>query len=499
MNSITLAVRKFLSPVDRLLDHLTSYRLVLYFLYTLLAWSIAGSLVNKIDFLWYQILLSLLVLTFVCLGVNYICSKFLNIAKNNESDYITAAILTLILTPAHSLSGYLLLAFAGAIAMLSKYILVYRKWHIFNPAAFGATVSALVLNHYASWWVGTGFITPLIVIGGLLVLRKTKRFTMVFTFIVIAIAAIAAEAYLNQSSPHLAHVIRLSFVSTPLLFLATVMLTEPLTSPRHKSNYIPYAALVAFLYGYTKLGISPEEALLIGNVFAYIIEPNRRIELKFVRKITEAAGIDSFIFTGKSGLKYAAGQYMEWTLHDNKPDLRGNRRYLTIASSPTEPDLMVTLRIPEKMSKFKQNLENFKKGDKILASQLAGEFVLPKSEKQKIAFLAGGVGITPFRSMVKYAADFGHQRDIHLLYSASNQNEFAFKDTFNEAGKYGLNTTYSTETITADKIAQTIPDYKERVFYISGPYGFVHAMENNLLRLGLPLRKIKTDYFPGYS
>jgi ferredoxin-NADP reductase len=86
-----------------------------------------------------------------------------------------------------------------------------------------------------------------------------------------------------------------------------------------------------------------------------------------------------------------------------------------------------------------------------------------------------------------------------LLYSASNQNEFAFKDTFNEAGKYGLNTTYSTETITADKIAQTIPDYKERVFYISGPYGFVHAMENNLLRLGLPLRKIKTDYFPGYS
>jgi ferredoxin-NADP reductase len=426
MNVLNLWVRKLISPIDKLLDRLTSYRLVLYFLFVLLIWSIVGSLQHKVGYNLYDIILSAVVLFAACLGSNYLISKKLKIAKNNESDYISALIL-------------------------------------------------------------------------ILILRKMKRFIMAITFELVALAAICAESYLNHNSTDFGHLIWLSLISTSLLFFTYIMLTEPQTTPRHMSNYLPYAVLVGFLYGYTKLGISPEQALLIGNVFAYIIEPNRRFELSFVRKVTEASGIDSFIFSGKEKFKYTAGQYMEWTLQDNRPDLRGNRRYLTISSSPTEPDLMFTLRIPEKKSKFKQNLEGFKKGDKILASQLAGEFILPKSEKQKLAFLAGGVGITPFRSMIKYAADFGHQRDIHLLYSANKEDEFAFKGVFGEAKKFGVETSYSAEQITAEKITQTVPDYKERVFYISGPYGFVHAMENNLIGLGLPLRQIKTDYFPGYE
>jgi ferredoxin-NADP reductase len=499
MNNSNVLFRKILKPVDKLLDHIPSYRLVLYTLFVLLTWSIAGSLAHKISFAWYDILLTAAVLLTVCLGSNYLFSKYLNIPKNNESDYVSALILTLILTPTHSFKELLFVAIAGVLAMASKYILAVKKWHVFNPAAFGAVVSGLAFNHYAIWWIGTNFMAPFVILGGLLILRKVKRYTMVAVFIAVALAAILAEAYLNQSSPHIAHLINLTFLSTPLLFFAFIMLTEPLTHPRHATNYFPYAILVGFLYGYTKLGISPEQALLIGNVFAYIIEPNRRIELKFVRKITEVAGIDSFVFSSKQGLKYRAGQYMEWTVHDNKPDLRGNRRYLTISSSPTEPDLMFTLRIPEKMSKFKQDIESLKKGDTVLASQLAGEFVLPKSEKQKLAFLAGGVGITPFRSMVKYATDFGQKRDINLLYSANTQEEFAFKDIFNEAKSYGINTVYTTERINAENIAELVPDYKERIFYVSGPYGFVQAMENNLLRLGLPLKQIKIDYFPGYS
>jgi ferredoxin-NADP reductase/Na+-translocating ferredoxin:NAD+ oxidoreductase RnfD subunit len=499
MNVLNLWVRKLISPIDKLLDRLTSYRLVLYFLFVLLIWSIVGSLQHKVGYNLYDIILSAVVLFAACLGSNYLISKKLKIAKNNESDYISALILILILNPTHSASGLAILALAGIVAMASKYILVINKWHIFNPAAFGAAFSGLAFHEYASWWVGTSFMVPIVFIGGMLVLRKMKRFIMAITFELVALAAICAESYLNHNSTDFGHLIWLSLISTSLLFFAYIMLTEPQTTPRHMSNYLPYAVLVGFLYGYTKLGISPEQALLIGNVFAYIIEPNRRFELSFVRKVTEASGIDSFIFSGKEKFKYTAGQYMEWTLQDNRPDLRGNRRYLTISSSPTEPDLMFTLRIPEKKSKFKQNLEGFKKGDKILASQLAGEFILPKSEKQKLAFLAGGVGITPFRSMIKYAADFGHQRDIHLLYSANKEDEFAFKGVFGEAKKFGVETSYSAEQITAEKITQTVPDYKERVFYISGPYGFVHAMENNLIGLGLPLRQIKTDYFPGYE
>jgi ferredoxin-NADP reductase len=113
--------------------------------------------------------------------------------------------------------------------------------------------------------------------------------------------------------------------------------------------------------------------------------------------------------------------------------------------------------------------------------------------------LAGGVGITPFRSMVKYAMDFKQQRDIHLLYSAATQDDFAFKELFDEAKEIGLEATYATKQVDKELLAKSIPDLLERVFYISGPYGFVHAMEKNLTDLEVPASQIKTDYFPGYG
>jgi Na+-translocating ferredoxin:NAD+ oxidoreductase RnfD subunit len=148
----------------------------------------------------------------------------------------------------------------------------------------------------------------------MLVLRKMKRFIMVITFELTTLAAIGFYTYLNSSTASIGHILWTTVISTAFLFFAYIMLTEPFTSPRHISNYIPYGMIVGFLYGYNKLGITPEEALLIGNVFTYIIEPNRRLPLKFVHKITEAAGIESFVFSGKNNFKYNAGQYMEWTL-----------------------------------------------------------------------------------------------------------------------------------------------------------------------------------------
>jgi ferredoxin-NADP reductase len=210
------------------------------------------------------------------------------------------------------------------------------------------------------------------------------------------------------------------------------MLTEPFTSPRHKTNYLPYAAIVGFLYAYTKLGISPEEALLLGNIFTYVIEPNRRLPLAFAHKIQEAEGIESFVFSGKAGFKYSAGQYMEWTLSQHGSDFRGNRRYLTISSSPTEQDLMFTLKMPEKPS-------------------------------------------------------------------ANSKNEFAFEGLFEEAKEYGLKTSYITKPLDKEGLQKIIPDLGERIFYLSGPYGFVHAMEKNLTDLGVKASNIKTDYFPGYQ
>jgi uncharacterized membrane protein YjjP (DUF1212 family) len=134
MNTLNLWLRRLWSPIDKQLDRLTSYRLVLYFLFVLLGWAILGAALNKFFFTWYDILLSATVLFTACLGTNYYLSKHLHIAKNNESDYISALILTLILTPSHHFTDLLIIAVAGALTQLVGWHQFYGsggfyRWH----------------------------------------------------------------------------------------------------------------------------------------------------------------------------------------------------------------------------------------------------------------------------------------------------------------------------------------------------------------------------------
>src|SRR5581483_10880420 len=122
---------------DSLLDPITSYRLVLYFLYVIAGWAIIFAALNpkSLPFSWWQILVSGLLLMTVCRSAGYFLSRSLDIPRNFESDYITALILLLMLSPATSQNGYLIICLAGSFAIASKYILVVYRRHIFNPAA----------------------------------------------------------------------------------------------------------------------------------------------------------------------------------------------------------------------------------------------------------------------------------------------------------------------------------------------------------------------------
>jgi ferredoxin-NADP reductase len=158
--------------------------------------------------------------------------------------------------------------------------------------------------------------------------------------------------------------------------------------------------------------------------------------------------------------------------------------------------------MPAKASHFKEVLTRYKPGDKILAAHLAGSFSLPSDESKKLAFVAGGIGVTPFRSMAKYLTDSRQTRDIGLLYYASSTDEFAFKDVFDQAAANGMATHYintAAAPISAAAIAQNLPDYKDRLFYISGPFGFVKVVRQALISLGVASTSIKSDYFPGYG
>ena len=148
----------------------------------------------------------------------------------------------------------------------------------------------------------------------------------------------------------------------------------------------------------------------------------------------------------------------------------------------------------------------------IYASQLAGGFVLPKDPNEKLAFIAGGIGVTPFRSMIQQMVNAQDKRSTVLLYGNNKANEIAYADVFNRAEReLGLRTVYAVAQdavpdsnmhhgfIDAALIKREVPDFKERIFYISGPRAMVVRFQKVLGELGIAKSRIKTDFFPGFA
>ncbi|MGE5334980.1 MAG: ferredoxin--NADP reductase, partial [Nitrososphaerota archaeon] len=205
-------------------------------------------------------------------------------------------------------------------------------------------------------------------------------------------------------------------------------------------------------------------------------------------------------------------QYLECTLKHEQADSRGNRRYFTIASSPTENVIRLGVRFYPKGSSYKRALLALGTRGRILGTQIAGDFTLPADPTRKLVFIAGGIGITPYRSMLKYLIDTHERRDIVVLYANKSATDVVYRDVLTDAeAKVGAKVVYTlTDTanvprtwtglagrIDEQMIQGVVPDFRERTFYLSGPPGMVHAHETALKRLGVSRRQIKKDNFPG--
>ncbi len=144
------------------------------------------------------------------------------------------------------------------------------------------------------------------------------------------------------------------------------------------------------------------------------------MKLKLVKKQDEAAGTKSFFFTADKNFSWQAGQYLYLTLGEIT-------KQFTISSSPTEEFIQVTTKI-RKESEFKQALNNVQIGEEVEARAPFGTFALQSQESKNMGhvFLAGGIGITPFRSMIKLNVDKGLRLPMYLIYSNSD-SEFVFK------------------------------------------------------------------------
>lgn len=501
--------------IDSRLSAITMYRLMLYYAGALLIVAFGLGFFKLVPVDPTALAFSGLVITATCWLTNRLFAAILRVPVNAESIYISAFLLILILPPVTAADhlGVAGLVLASFVAIASKFMLAIGRKHVFNPVALGVAASALLLNQPASWWVGGNLVlAPFVLVGGLLVLRKLQRFDMMAAYVVANLMLMLVTAAPGGSGDALMQAVLYS----PLLFAGFAMLTEPLTAPQARWPRMAFGTLVGALSSpnihFGSFYLTPEIALLAGNVLAYAVSPKGRLRLTLLRIEKMAADCYDYVFEADRHLAFEAGQYLDWTLDVRKPDDRGNRRAFTIASAPNSAEIRLGVKFHPASSAFKTQLADMRPGDLIYASHLAGGFVLPKDHQQKLAFIAGGIGITPFRSMVEDMLNRGDARPVVMLYGTNFATEIAYANLFAEAEQvFGLRTVYAVAReatqgpdvyqgfIDEAMIRQEIADFSERVFYISGPHAMVTQVQRILRQLGVPRTHIKVDFFPGLA
>ena len=491
------------------LHSITMYRLMLYVLIALLAVAFVLSAGGFLPYRPGDILLQAVVLAGGCWALNKVIARLLRVQPNTESSLITGLILASIVGPLTLPRDWLAAAAVIAAAVISKYALVWRRSHIFNPAAFGVAVAAMAVGYPATWWIGSEQLLPAVAAGGILLMAKIRRWHLVLGFLGAYLGLLFFQSLAAGGRTFLEAVSLLQNVATSatLLFFALVMLVEPLTAPQTARRRIAFGVFVGIMLFilqrvFTAIPYTLEVALLLGNVFARLINPDFRQAFVLRRKELLTADIGSFWFEPTRRFAFAPGQFLEYTLAHTRPDARGVRRYFSIASSPTEEEILLTARFAEPGSTFKQMLRTIPLGGEAMAAKVAGDFVMPSDTQQKLVFIAGGIGITPFRSMVKYLLDTKSRRDIVLLYGARTAEDLVFRDVFEAArAAFGMRTVpvLFPRLIDENVIRSEIPDFAERVFYISGSEPMVQGISKMLVAMGILRRRIRRDFFPGYS
>lgn len=210
-------------------------------------------------------------------------------------------------------------------------------------------------------------------------------------------------------------------------------------------------------------------------------------------------------------LDFLPGQYVKMFLDVQNPDDRGSSRSFSIASSPLEKDyVMITTRIIQ--SAFKKTLANLTPGVQVKFFGPNGRFVFDDSETKPHIFLAGGIGITPFHSMLTYIAEKDIKIPITLFVSFSTVEEVVFYDELTNLAKehpnikvvytitHPENSSWRGETgrISEDMIKKYCPNFSDSLFYASGPPVMTDAMVELVKNMGIPDERVRKEKFVGY-
>jgi ferredoxin-NADP reductase len=235
--------------------------------------------------------------------------------------------------------------------------------------------------------------------------------------------------------------------------------------------------------------------------------------IKLIEKRSIARKSMEFTFAKPADFTFEPGQFVEINVeHPGEPEKKRSSRELSIVSAPHEDVLAFAMRM--RGSPFKRTLSKMETGDEVTIDGPFGAFLLQNDTSRPAVFLAGGVGIAPFLSMIRHAMHCGLPHEMYLFYSNHTKEDAPYLDELAGISRENKNFTYiPTLTtgaameawkglagrITAEMIAGYISDFQMPIFYSAGSAAMVTAMKKLLNDAGVRDDNIRTEEFTGYA
>lgn len=513
-------MRRALGAIDSRIGRAPMVRLVWICLLALAVAALALSLAGVLQLPPAALLASLAVTVGVSWAGDRAMASIARATPFGESAIVTGLILFLVIFPVLTPQALLLAAATALAANATKYLVRVGGRHLLNPAAAGLFLIGLTGQQGSAWWVATPRLLPLLLVVVVVIAVRIRLVGPVLLLVGLG-GALQVAAVVSGGSA-LGEALSL-LPSTPLLFLAGVMFTEPITLPHRRWQRYAEAGLVAvllvvpYVLSFTVLTLrpTPELALLVGNVFAAIVARPAAAGLRFAgsRRLTPTAV--EYAFRPERPLPHRAGQYLELQLPHRSPDVKGVRRSLTIVSAPGGDDgtVRVAVRHRSPASTFKRALEESPVGGPARAITVTGGFTLPKDRGVPLLLIAGGIGITPFVSQLRHDASEvaagAAPRDVLLVDRVPAADEIPYLPELVATGVRVLLVCpdpaalpalpehwHVSAVFDAAALAAVLPEPGRRIAYVSGSPRFIQSAKRVLAAVGI--RRVRTDAFSGY-
>ena len=234
------------------------------------------------------------------------------------------------------------------------------------------------------------------------------------------------------------------------------------------------------------------------------------MQAKVAEKREVARGTLLVLFAVEDYPDYRPGAYFWVELPDRgHADEKGLRRHISLVTSPTENGV-VGLATRLRDTAFKRTLAELEVGDEVQIEEPKGSFLLPEDTGVEYVFVAGGIGITVFRSMLRYVADEGLPYRITLVYSNRDRESSAFLDELEELQRRieGLRVVLTmtdeegwegeSRRVDAEVLGELVGGLEGKTFFVAGPPGMVEGVSESLLAAGLPEDRVVAGKFSGY-